>query len=108
MSKEDKKVDFYGKVGILPENTAASKGIQFLENIRVKKTKLWYLMVEKYTDEEGKTLQLVKYNQYKGVDLKEFVSSLKEHYIKSFSKVQPNVKDLFDQIKVTGCDKFAV
>jgi len=107
MSEEKKNVNFYGKVGVLPKNTQASKGIQFLENIRVKKTKLWYLMVEKYSDEDGNTLQLVKYNQYKGVDLKDFVLSLKEHYIKNFSKVQPDIATIFDNIEVTGNDKYA-
>jgi|SRR6056297_3668274 len=107
MSEEKKNVNLYGKVGILPKNTKASKGIQFLENIRVKKTKLWYLMVEKYTDEEGQTLQLVKYNQYKGVDLSMFVQSLKEYYVSNFSKVQPEISEVFDEIVVTGNDKFA-
>ena len=108
MSEDNKNnVDLYGKVGILPKNTKASKGIQFLENIRVKKTKLWYLLVEKYTDEDGQTLQLVKYNQYKGVDLTVFVKSLKEHYVETFSKVQPDISEKFDEIIVSGTDKFA-
>lgn len=106
MSDKKENINLYGKVAILPKNTAASKGIQFLENIKVKKTKLWYLMVEKYTDEEGNVLQLVKYNQYKGVDLEKFVSKLKEHYINAY-KLQES-KHLFDKIEVTGNDKFAI
>jgi len=107
MAEDKKNVNLYGKVGILPKNTKASQGIQFLENIKVKKTKLWYLMVEKYTDEDGQILQLVKYNQHKGVDLSTFVKSLKEYYVKNFAQVQPDIEQIFDEIIITGNDKFA-
>lgn len=107
MTEDNKNVNLYGKIGILPKNTKASDGIKFLENIKIKKTKLWYLMVEKYTDEHGNILQLVKYNQHKGVDLSKFVKSLKEHYAQAYSKVEPNIDQMFDSIIVTGCDKFA-
>lgn len=104
---ENNNLKFYGKVGILPKNSKASKGLSFLESIKVKKTKLWYLMVEKYTDENGQVLQLVKYNQHKGVDLSVFVKSLRDYYVENFSKLQPEIGDIFDEIIITGTDKFA-
>lgn len=108
MAEEKKNINFYGKIGVLPKNAKVSKGIQLLDNIKVKKSKLWYLMVEKYTAEDGQILQLVKYNQHKGVDLSKFVASLKEYYVKNFSKVQPEISTIFDSIQVYGTDKFAV
>lgn len=98
----ENKVEFYGKVAKLPKGTKASKGYNFLENVKVSKSSIWYLMVEKQDDQ----LQMVKYNHKKGVDLSRFVSDLKDYYK---SKYSDNVKviELIEAIVIDGNDKFS-
>lgn len=72
----NQKVDLYGKVAKFPKNVKASHAYNFLENIKISKKKIWYIMVEKQDNE----LQMIKYNNKQGYDLKKFVDSLKEYY----------------------------
>ena len=99
---EENNVKFYGKVAKLPKGVKASKGYNFLENVKVSKSSIWYLMVEK---QEGE-LQMVKYNYKKGVDLSKFVNELKGFYIAKY-KNNPKVVKLIEAIEVDGNDKYS-
>lgn len=99
---DESKVEFYGKVAKLPKGTKASKGYNFLENVKVSKSSIWYLMVEKQEDQ----LQMVKYNHKKGVDLSKFVQDLKEYYKSKYSE-NPKVIKLIEAIVIDGNDKFS-
>ena len=96
------KVEFYGKVAKLPKGTKASKGYNFLENVKISKSSIWYIMVEKQDNE----LQMVKYNYKKGVDLAKFVVDLKEYYKSKFSG-NPKVQKLIEAIDIDGNDKYS-
>ena len=98
----ESKVDFTGKVAKFPKNTKASKAYNFLENVKVSKKSIWYIMVEK--DDE---LQMVKYNYKEGVDLNKFVNELKSYYI---GKFQSNTKvcESISKIHVDGNDKYSM
>ncbi len=98
----ERKVEFFGKVAKLPKGVKASKGYNFLENVKVSKSSIWYLMVEKQDNE----LQMVKYNHKKGVDLSRFISDLKEFY-KSQFKDNHKVLEMIEKIAVDGNDKFS-
>ncbi len=98
----EEKVEFYGKVAKLPKGVKASKGYNFLENVKVSKSSIWYIMVEKQDNE----LQMVKYNHKKGVDLAKFVTDLKEFY-KSQFKNNSKVVQLIENIAIDGNDKFS-
>lgn len=95
-------VKFYGKIAQLPKGTKASKGYSFLENVKVSKSSIWYIMVEKQDNE----LQMVKYNHKKGVDLSKFVSELKEYYKSKFSK-NNKIQNLIEAIQIDGNDKYS-
>jgi len=95
-------VNFYGKVAKLPKGTKASKGYNFLENVKVSKASIWYILVEKQDNE----LQMVKYNHKKGVDLSKFVSDLKTFYVSKYKDNQEVCK-LIEAIKVDGNDKYS-
>lgn len=96
----DKKVNLYGKIAKFPKNTKAQKAYNFLENIKVSKKKLWYILIEK---EDNTELQCIKYNNKMGVDLTQFVEQLKEYYQQD--------KELFEYISkltIEGNDKFSI
>jgi hypothetical protein len=96
-------VETFGKVAKFPKNTKASKAYNFLENVKVSKKSIWYIMVEKQDNE----LQMVKYNTKEGVDLGKFVNELKSYYKKKYSK-EPKVCSLIESIKVDGNDKYSM
>jgi hypothetical protein len=75
-----KKVRLSGKIAKFPGGTKAAEAINFLENVKISKNKIWYIMVEKQCSE----LQMIKYSTKKGVNLTEFFKSLKEHYMKVY------------------------
>lgn len=104
-SDESKKgnVEFFGKVAKFPKNIKPEKANSFLENIKVKKSKLWYLMVEKHTTEDGSELQMLKYNQHAGVNLNEFLEGLKKYYISKY----PELKESFSNMVVGGDHKYS-
>lgn len=99
---EDNKVKIYGKVAKLPKGTKASKGFNFLENVKISKSSIWYIMVEKQDNE----LQMVKYNYKKGVDLSKFVNELKTYYSKKYAK-NKEVLEMVSNITVDGNDKYS-
>ena len=100
--KANEKVETFGKVAKFPKNTKASKAYNFLENVKVSKKSIWYIMVEK--DNE---LQMVKYNVKEGVDLNKFVNELKTYYI-SKSKGNKALCESISKISVDGNDKYSM
>ena len=95
----DKKITFYGKVAKMPNDTMASKSIMFLENIKVSKQKLWYILIQKQDDE----LQMIKYNNKLGVDMNSFVENLKEYYHND-----EQLKEYINNLEIDGNDKFSI
>jgi hypothetical protein len=100
--KTNEEVEFFGKIARLPKGTKASKGYSFLENVKVSKSSIWYLMVEKQDNE----LQMVKYNHKKGVDLSQFISELKEYYKTKFNG-NAKLQNLIEGIQIDGNDKYS-
>lgn len=98
----EKKVETFGKVAKFPKNVKASKAYNFLENVKVSKKSIWYIMVEK--DNE---LQMVKYNYKEGVDLNKFVNELKAYYL-SKSKGNKSICEAISKISVDGNDKYSM
>lgn len=96
------KVKFIGKVAKLPKNTLASKGLNFLENVKISKSSIWYIIVERQENE----LQMLKYNLKEGFDLSKFTNELKSYYSKKFSS-NKNLVKLIESIKIDGDDKFS-
>jgi len=96
------KVETFGRVAKFPKNTKASKAYNFLENVKVSKKSIWYIMVEK--DNE---LQMVKYNVKEGVDLNKFVSELKTYYIAK-SKGNKSICEAISKMMVDGNDKYSM
>ena len=101
--KENKKVEFIGKVAKLPKGVKAANGFNFLESIKISKSSIWYLMVERQDNE----LQMVKYNHKQGVDLNKFITGLKKYYSEKYSN-NPQVLEKIKNIVVDGNDKFSM
>jgi len=100
--KTEEKVEFIGKVAKLPKGVKASKGLNFMENVKIPKSSIWYLMIEKQNNE----LQMIKYNLTKGFDLGRFTNELKSYYIKKFQK-NPKLVEKINQIEIDGDEKFS-
>jgi hypothetical protein len=96
------KVDFTGKVAKFPKNTKASKAYNFLENVKISKKSIWYIMVESQDSE----LQMVKYNHKEGVDLNKFVNELKSYYINKHID-NKSICESVSKIAVDGNDKYS-
>ena len=98
-----------GKIIKLPKNYDA---VKFMENVKIPKNKLWYILVEKQKEESGTELHMIKYNQ-DGVNINQFVAELKSYYVSKF-KDDKNFKSFLDKIKsneafnVSGNEKFSV
>lgn len=101
--KENKKVEFIGKVAKLPKGVKASNGYNFLESIKISKSSIWYLMVERQDNE----LQMVKYNHKQGVDLNKFITGLKKYYSDKYNS-NPQILEKIDNIIIDGNDKFSM
>ena len=101
--KNESNVETIGKIAKFPKNVQASKAYNFLENVKVSKKSIWYIMVEKQDHE----LQMVKYNYKEGVDLGKFVNELKVYYVNKYSN-DANVCKLIEAIKVDGNDKYSM
>lgn len=97
-----KNVKKYGRVAKFPNNTKASKAYNFLENVKVSKKSIWYIMVEKMDNE----LQMVKYNYKEGVKLSDFINELKTYYLNKY-KDNSAVCEKVKNIKVDGNDKYS-
>jgi hypothetical protein len=100
---ESSEVKTFGKVAKFPKNIKASKAYNFLENVKVSKKSIWYIMVEKQDSE----LQMVKYNYKEGVDLSKFINELKAYYTSKYSKNR-NICKLIENITVDGNDKYSM
>ena len=99
----NEKVEFYGKVAKFPKKTKASKALNFLENVKISKNSIWYLLIEKQENE----LQMVKYNNRQGFDLNNFVLELKGFYIRKWAKSDPKLAKLIESIEVKGAEEFS-
>ena len=99
----ESKVETIGKVAKFPKNVKAANAYNFLENVKVSKKSIWYIMVEKQDNE----LQMVKYNYKEGVDLAKFVNELKTYYISKYSN-NDSLCELIQTIKVDGNDKYSM
>ena len=102
-NETNEKVETFGKVAKFPKNVKASKAYNFLENVKVSKKSIWYIMVEKMDNE----LQMVKYNYKEGVDLVKFVNELKTYYTKKYGK-DKKVVEAISKIVVDGNDKYSM
>ena len=102
--EKNEKVQFIGKVARFPRKTNASKALNFLENVKISKSSIWYLLVEKQDNE----LQMVKYNNKQGFDMDKFVLELKGFYIKKWSKKDPKLAKLIESIEVSGKKDFSI
>lgn len=100
--KSESKVETFGKVAKFPKNIKASKAYNFLENVKVPKKSIWYIMVEK--DNE---LQMVKYNHKEGVDLGKFINELKSYYIQR-NKGNKSICESISKMMVDGNDKYSM
>ena len=98
----ESKVNFTGKVAKFPRNIKASKAYNFLENVKVSKKSIWYIMVEK---DNG--LQMIKYNYKEGVDINRFVNELKSYYI-SKNKGNKSICEAISKMSVDGNDKYSM
>lgn len=99
----NEKVETFGKVAKFPKNVKASKAYNFLENVKVSKKSIWYIMIEKQENE----LQMVKYNYKEGVDLSKFVNELKTYYVNKYHK-NKEICNLVENITVDGNDKYSM
>ncbi len=96
------EVNFFGKVAKFPKKTKASKAYNFLENVKISKSSIWYILIEKQDNE----LQMVKYNNKKGFDMSKFVLELKTYYLNQYSK-NPKMVKLIESIEVAGAEEFS-
>ena len=101
--EKNEKVETFGKVAKFPKNIKASKAYNFLENVKISKKSIWYLMVEKDENE----LQLVKYNVKEGVDLNKFVNELKTYYLDKY-KGNNSICEAINKLKVDGNDNYSM
>jgi hypothetical protein len=99
----ESKVETIGKVAKFPKNVKAANAYNFLENVKVSKKSIWYIMVEKQDNE----LQMVKYNYKEGVDLAKFVNELKTYYMSKYSN-NDSLCELIQTITVDGNDKYSM
>ena len=99
MDEKDKNVNFIGKIAKFPRNTKAKNAYTFLENIKVSRKKLWYILIEK--DQNG--LQIIKYNNKQGFNLTDFVNELKTFY--SHDEL---ISEHIQKLIIEGEDKFSI
>lgn len=102
-TKHESKVETFGKVAKFPKNVKASKAYNFMENVKVSKKSIWYLMIEKDENE----LQMVKYNYNEGVDLSKFVNDLKTYYLTKY-KGNKTICEAVERLSVDGNDKYSM
>lgn len=96
-------VEFYGKLAKFPEGVEAGKAFNWMNNLKdpkLAKKDIWYLMVEKQSDE----LQMIRYQQKEGVNLGKFVVDLKNFYIDKYSDNERMVENI-KKIKLGGDKK---
>jgi hypothetical protein len=99
---KNEEVKTYGRVAKFPNGVKASKALNFLENVKISKKSIWYIVVEQQSDE----LQLVKYNYNEGVDLSKFVNELKSYYITK-NRGNRAICEAVSKIGIDGNDKYS-
>ena len=97
--EDNKEVHLYGKLAVMPKNTKASSSLSFLEKIKISKQKLWYILIERQNNE----LQMIKYNNKKGFNLKAFVDNLKQHYSNN-----ELLKEHIEKLEIDGTSSFSI
>ncbi len=95
----DKKINFYGHIAKMPNDVKAVNSIKFLENIKISKQKLWYILIQKQDNE----LQMIKYNNRAGVNIKLFIENLKIYYEKNEKMIE-----YISNLEIIGENKFSV
>lgn len=95
-------VKFYGKLARFPKKVKAHKALNFLENVKISKNSIWYILIEKQDNE----LQMIKYNNQKGFDMNKFVKELKTFYIQKYSD-DKNICSVIESIQVDGAKDFS-
>ncbi len=97
------KIQIIGKIARFPKNVKPSKAYAFMENVKIPKNKIWYILIQRQNDE----LSMVKYNRAAGVDLNKFITQLKEYY--SFKYLENlEILEAVDKLEVIGEEKFSV
>lgn len=103
-TKKIKKVEtnesivFEGKIVQFPTNTKMSSAYKLLENKKVSKEKLHYIIAEA----NKTTLIVAKYNENANIKLLEFMQTLLDVYSKK------GLKEQFSSIKLDGNDTYCI
>lgn len=100
---KNESVKKLGKVAKFPKNTKASKAYNFLENIKISKKSIWYIIIEKNDNE----LQMIKYNYKEGVNLSKFINELKSYYIGKYND-DSKICESINNIEIDGNDKYSI
>src|ERR1035437_6981973 len=103
IKRKDNDIALIGKVAQFPKNTKITKAYTYLENIKIPKNKIWYLIVEQQDTE----IQLIKYNRVEGVDIDVMVKELKHYYIKHYADNADIIKAV-EGLEVVAEDKYAI
>lgn len=101
--KSEQHVHFYGHVAKFPKNTRAKSAYVFMENVKVPKNRVWYVLIQRQDTE----LQMLKYNRVAGVNLQHFVAQLCEFYATQYAD-QPEVQQAMAGLEVLGEEKFSI
>jgi hypothetical protein len=97
---KNENVEFYGRLAKFPNGVKASKAYSWMHNLqdpKLAKKDIWYLMVEKQDNE----LQMIKYQQKEGVNLTKFVMDLKSYYMNKY-KSNPKLIEKISNIQLGG------
>lgn len=103
-TSKNESIKLNGKVAHFNKdlNIKASTAFNFLEDIKVNKGSVWYMMIEK----QDNGLQMVKYNYNEGIDMNAFVTNLKDYYISKYQN-QTDLIKLIESIDVKGNEVFS-
>jgi len=93
------KFDFNGKIVSMPSNIKPSVSIVMLENNKISKDKLHYIISSQTKD----SLVVLKYNKKAEIKLTEFTNTLIDYY-----KLNETVKNIFDEIVVEGTKDYTI
>lgn len=104
-NKQNENIKVYGKIAKFPKNTKANVAYDYLKNLKnpkLSKNDIWYIMLEKQGfDDNGNELQMIKYDQKKGVNLSKFLIELKGYYSKKFAD-NPKLVEAISKIELCG------
>lgn len=104
-SKTNENIKVYGKIAKFPKNTKAETAYSYLKNLKnpkLSKNDIWYIMLEKQGfDNNGNELQMIKYDQKKGVNLSKFIVDLKSYYMNKF-KDNAAIVEAISKIELCG------